>query len=67
MIKTIRVMLLPNNKQKTKLFLYANTSRYVYNWAIERERSNYKDGNKFISDYELRKEFKKARRIRLVK
>lgn len=50
-------MLLPNNKQKTKLFLYANTSRYVYNWAIERERSNYKDGNKFISDYELRKEF----------
>ena len=57
MIKTIRVMLLPNNKQKTKLFLYANTSRYVYNWAIERERSNYKDGNKFISDYELRKEF----------
>lgn len=50
-------MLLPNNKQETKLFLYANTSRYVYNWAIEREQTNYNNGNKFISDYDLRKEF----------
>ena len=42
MIKTVRVMLLPNNKQKSKLFLYANTSRYAYNWAIEKEQTNYK-------------------------
>lgn len=57
MIKTIRVMLLPNNKQKSKLFFYANTSRYVYNWAIEKEQLNYKHNGKFISDYDLRKEF----------
>ena len=57
MIKTIRVMLLPNNKQKTKLFQYANTSRFAYNWALGREQENYKNGGKFISDYELRKEF----------
>ena len=63
MIKTIRVMLLPNNKQKSKLFLYANTSRYVYNWAIEREQVNYKDGNKFISDYDLRKEFTQLKKL----
>lgn len=64
MIKTIRVMLLPNNKQKSKLFLYANTSRYVYNWAIAREQSNYKDGNKFISDYDLRKEFTQLKKLK---
>ncbi|MEK0289967.1 helix-turn-helix domain-containing protein, partial [Caldifermentibacillus hisashii] len=27
-------MLKPNNKQKTKLFLYANTARFAYNWTI---------------------------------
>ena len=64
MIKTIRVMLLPNNRQKSKLFLYTNTSRYVYNWAIEKERSNYKDGNKFISDYDLRKEFTQLKKLK---
>ena len=57
MIKTIRVMLLPNNKQKTKLFQYADTSRFAYNWALEREQENYKNGGKFMSDTDLRKEF----------
>lgn len=57
MIKTIRVMLVPNNKQKTKLFQYANTARFAYNWALGREQENYKNGGKFISDGELRKEF----------
>lgn len=64
MIKTIRVMLLPNNKQKSKLFLYANTSRFVYNWAIAREQSNHKDDNKFISDYDLRKEFTQLKKLK---
>ena len=57
MIKTIRVMLIPNNKQKTKLFQYANTARFAYNWALGREKENYENGGKFISDRELRKEF----------
>ena len=57
MIKTIRVMLIPNNKQKTKLFQYANTARFAYNWALNREQENYKNGGKFISDGDLRKEF----------
>lgn len=56
-------MLLPNNRQKSKLLLYANTSRYVYNWAIAREQSNYKDGNKLISDYDLRKEFTQLKKL----
>ena len=50
-------MLLPNNKQKTKLFQYANTARFAYNWSLGREQDNYKKGGKFISDNDLRKEF----------
>lgn len=57
MIKTIQVMLIPNNKQKTKLFQYANTARFAYNWSLSREQENYKSGGKFILDGDLRKEF----------
>lgn len=62
MIKTIRVMLLPNNKQQTKLFQYANTARFAYNWTIGREQENYKNGGKFISDRDLRKEFTRLKK-----
>ena len=61
-IRTTRVMLLPNNKQKTKLFQYANTARFAYNWALSREQENYKNGGKFISDGDLRKEFTQLKR-----
>ena len=55
-------MLLPNNKQKTKLFQYANTARFAYNWALGREQENYKNGGKFISDGDLRKEFTRLKK-----
>ena len=57
MIKTLKIMLLPNNKQKIKLFQYSDASRFAYNWAISKEQVNYKNGGKFISDIDLRKEF----------
>ena len=56
-IKSMKIMLLPNNNQKTKLFQYANTARFAYNWALEKQQRNYSNGNKFISDNVLRKEF----------
>ena len=55
-------MLCPNNKQKTKLFQYANTARFAYNWALEKEQENHKNGGKFISDGDLRKEFTKLKK-----
>ena len=57
MIKSIKVRLHPNNKQLTKLFQYAGCARFAYNWVIAREEENYKQGNKFLSDNQLRKEF----------
>lgn len=50
-------MLIPNNKQSTKLFQYANTARFAYNWTLGKEKENYKNGGKFLSDVDLRKEF----------
>ena len=63
MIKSIKVRLNPNNKQLTKLFQYAGSARFAYNWAINKEEENYKQGNKFLSDNELRKEFTQLKKL----
>ena len=62
MIKSIKVMLLPNNVQKTRLFQHAGAARFLYNWALSREEENYKAGGKFISYYELAKELTELKR-----
>ena len=61
MVKAIKVMLIPNNVQQTKLLQYAGASRFAYNWALAREKENYEKGGRFIPDTELRKEFTRLR------
>ena len=62
MIKGIKIRLKPNNKQKTKLFESAGLARFAYNWTLNRQIENYKNGGSFISDGELRKEFTKLKK-----
>ena len=57
MIKSIRVQLLPNNKQNTKLFQFAGAARYAYNWALNKQMDNFREGHKIQTDNDLRKEF----------
>ena len=57
MIKTYKVKLKPNNKQQTKMLRFCGAKRFAYNWALAKEEENYKNGGKFISDCELRKQF----------
>ena len=57
MIKSLKVMLAPNNRQQTKMFSYAGAARFAYNWAIAREKEQFAKGGKFLSDGELRREF----------
>ena len=54
-------MLIPNNKQNTKMFQYAGTARFVYNWALATEMENYNTNKSFINNYELRKRFTKLK------
>ena len=56
-------MLIPNNKQNTKMFQYADAKRFAYNWALAKEQENYKNGGKFISDNDLRKEFTQLKKL----
>ena len=61
MIKSLKVMLVPNNVQRTKMFQYAGAARFAYNWALAKEKENHENGGKFIPDSELRKEFTRLR------
>jgi putative transposase len=61
MIKGIKIMLLPNNKQKTKLIECAGAARFVYNWVIAKQKENYKNGGKFLHNYDLKKELTKLK------
>ena len=36
---------------------YAGAARYAYNWALEQQDKNHKEGGKFLSDCDLRKQF----------
>ena len=50
-------MLVPNNLQRTRLFQFAGTARFAYNWALRKEIDAYEAGEKFISNFDLRKKF----------
>ena len=57
-------MLIPNNKQKTKLFQCFGVSRFAYNWTLGKQQENYKNGGEFISDNDLRKEFTQLKKTK---
>lgn len=63
MIKTLKIKLKPNNKQQTKMFQFCGAKRFAYNWAIAKEKENYSNGGKFISDNELRKQFTQLKKM----
>ena len=54
-MKTYKTKLKLNNKQKTRLYKNASVSRFAYNLTLEIEETNYKQGNKFLSDRDVRK------------
>ncbi|WP_423230919.1 helix-turn-helix domain-containing protein, partial [Clostridium botulinum] len=39
------------------MFKSFGCARFAYNWALAKEKENYKNGGKFIPDKQLRKEF----------
>lgn len=57
MTKSIKIQMIPNNKQNSRLFQYAGSSRFAYNWALDKIKEYYEANKKFISESELRKSF----------
>lgn len=59
MIKSIRVMLLPNKKQSSRLISTSNAARYAYNWTLAEQMRHFEQNGKYMTDSELRKSFTK--------
>ncbi|MGL4666281.1 MAG: RNA-guided endonuclease InsQ/TnpB family protein [Clostridium butyricum] len=57
MKKSIKIMLIPNNKQKSKMIQSASVARFAYNWALAKQRESYDNSGKFLSNFDLRKKF----------
>ena len=57
MIKGFKTIIYPTKEQADKIIKFCNASRFAYNWAIALEEENYKNGDKFISGYNLTKRF----------
>lgn len=55
-MKTYKTKLNPNNKQITQFFKNAGVARFAYNLTLQMEEENYKNGGKFLSDCEIRKQ-----------
>lgn len=66
MILAKKVRLYPSQFQEQKLWQSVGTSRFIYNWTLAKQEENYKNGGKFISDNDLRKEITQLKKSELV-
>ena len=66
MILAKKVRLYPSEIQEQKLWKSVGTARFIYSWTLARQEENYKNGGKFISDNELRKEITQLKKTELV-
>lgn len=57
MNKSFKIQIFPNKEQKELMFKSFGCSRFAYNWALNIQQESYKNGGKFISDGDLRKQF----------
>ena len=57
MNKGFKVQIFPNKEQRELMFKSFGCARFAYNWGLNIQQENYKNGGKFISDGDLRKQF----------
>ena len=66
MILAKKIMLYPTEEQEEKLWQSVGTARFIYNWTLNKQEENYKNGGKFIKDTDLRKEITKLKKDELL-
>lgn len=64
-MKTYKTKLKLNNKQRTQFFKNAGVARYVYNFTLTLQEENYRAGNKFLSDCDIRKQITQLKQSEL--
>lgn len=57
MIKSYKIRLLPNENQEQLLWEHVNVARFTWNYGLAYQLDRYKNGEKHLSGYDLRKVF----------
>jgi len=65
LIVAYKVQLIPNKEQIIQLQKSAGVARFIYNWTLNKQQENYKNGGKFIQDGKLRKELTQLKKTEL--
>ena len=65
MIITKKVRLKPTKEQEEIMWKSVGTMRFIYNWTLNKQEINYKNGGKFIQDGILRKEITQLKKEEL--
>jgi putative transposase len=60
-----KVRIFPTKEQEQRLWQSVGTARFIYNWTLARQEENYKNGGKFISDGDLRKQLTQLKKDEL--
>lgn len=47
-MRAYKVKLKLNNKQKSICYQYARASHFAYNWCLEKQETNYRNGGKYV-------------------
>lgn len=63
MVKGYKVRIYPSKEQAKKIISFCNASRYAYNWALNMEQQSYIANKKFVSAYDLNKEFTQFKKL----
>ena len=53
MIKGFRIRIYPNKTQKELIEKHIGCCRFIWNYMLNLQNGNYKNGNKYISDYSM--------------
>ena len=62
MIKSFKVVLLPNNKQATRLRETSGAARYAYNWTVAAQMEAFAGAGRYLSESDARKRFTEHKR-----
>lgn len=65
MIISKRVRLLPTKEQEQKMWQSVGIARFIYNWTLNKQLTNYQNGGKFIQDGKLREELTQLKKNEL--
>ena len=60
-----KIRLKPSEEQENQLWKSVGTARFIYNWTLNKQEENYKNGGQFISDGTLRKELTQLKKREL--